>query len=360
MENKDLKIILSGGGTGGTVTPLLAIAREFYRKYPQTSFLFLGTNSGPEKLLAAEAALDLPLKFKSMLAGKWRRYISIKNFTDIFNIGGAFFQSLYLLKKEKPNLVISVGAFVSVPLVWAAKFLSIPVLIHQQDLRPGLANRLMAGAADKITVTFPNSLAVYGSKAVLTGNPYSLPSLTSREEVFKKYNLDLTKPLTLIFGGGTGSISINEAVKNNLTDLLPITQVIHLSGKGKKITESQASYHSLEFLNHNDLLALVSASDLVLARPGLGTLTELSALKKASILVPMPNSHQEDNAKACADLGAAIYVEQKDLEAKLPRIISDLLNNQENLRALENNMATIIKSGAADAIVDLSYQLIKK
>lgn len=359
MAEKELKIMLSGGGTGGTVTPLLAIAREFYRKHNNSTFVFVGTHFGPEKTLAEEVAKDLPLKFIPMLSGKWRRYFSIKNFTDLFNIGGAYFQSIYLLKKERPNLVISVGAFVSVPLVWAAKLLKVPVLIHQQDLRPGLANRLMSGAASVITVTFPNSLKVYGPKAILTNNPYSLPSLPSREIVFKKYNLDLKKSLVLIFGGGTGSVSINEAVKTNLADLLFVTQVIHVTGRGKLTTESQSGYFSTEFLSHLDLISVMAASDVIVARPGLGTLTELSALKKASILVPMPNSHQEDNASACAEAGAAIYIEQKDLPDKLVRTVTDLLNSDSRRLELETKMATIIKSGAADAIVDLSYKLIK-
>ena len=358
MEKK-IKIILSGGGTGGTVTPLLAIAREFYRKHSNTTFLFLGTHNGPEKKLVAEMANEMPLTFIPMLSGKWRRYFSIKNFTDFFNIGGAFFQSFYLLKKERPDLVISVGAFVSVPLVWAARFLNIPVLIHQQDLRPGLANRLMAKAANIITVTFPNSLKIYGDKATLTGNPYSLPLLLSREIIFKEYNLDTSRPLILIFGGGTGSLSINEAVKNNLSDLLEITQIIHVSGEGKLTSETCPGYFCVEFLSHLDLISVMAVSDIVLARPGLGTLTELSALKKASILVPMPNSHQEDNAKACADAGAAIYIEQKDLENKLVRVVSELLNSEDKRAVLENQIATIIKSGAADTIVDLSYKLIK-
>lgn len=357
--DKKIKIILSGGGTGGTVTPLLAIAREFYRKHPNTSFIFLGTNNGPEKKMALEVAQELPLVFRPMLSGKWRRYLSIKNFTDLFNIGGAYFQSLYLLKKERPDLVISVGAFVSVPLVWAAKLMRIPVLIHQQDLRPGLANRLMAGAASVITVTFSNSLKVYGTKAVLTGNPYSLPSLPSKELLFKKYSLDLSRPLILIFGGGTGSISINEAVKNNLTDLLEITQIIHIAGEGKLISEPQTGYHCFEFVSHLDLLGIMLASNVVVSRPGLGTLTELSALKKTSILVPMPNSHQEDNAEACAEAGAAIYIEQKDLNNKLVRMVSELLADEKRRAELESKMANIIKSGAADTIVDLSYKLIK-
>jgi len=359
MMSKKIKIILSGGGTGGPVTPMLAIAREFYAKYPESSFVFVGTKSGPEKLLVTEAMNDLPIKFQTMLSGKWRRYFSFKNFFDFFNIGAAFFQSLYILKKETPNLIISVGAFVSVPLVWAAKFLNIPVLIHQQDLRPGLANRLMARAASIITVTFPSSVAAYGAKAVLTGNPYSLPALFSKEDIFKEFNFDIRRPLILIFGGGTGSIPINEAVLKNLDELLKITQVIHLSGTGKIISESQPGYFTTEFLGYTKILSVMKASDLVIARPGLGTLTDLSALKKASILVPMPNTHQEDNAEACANSGAAIYIEQKDLSNKLVRVVSELLASDEDRHKLENEMAGIIKPGAAATIVDLCRSLIK-
>ncbi|MEI6835611.1 MAG: glycosyltransferase [Candidatus Falkowbacteria bacterium] len=359
MPDKKIKIMLSGGGTGGPVVPLLAIAREFYLKYPETTFIFAGTHQGPEKLLVEEAALDLPIKFVPMLSGRLRRYVSFKNFTDLFNIGGAFFESIYLLKKEKPDLVMSVGAFVSVPLVWAAKFLNIPVLIHQQDLRPGLANRLMARAASLITVTFAESLKAYPERAVLTGNPYSLPTLLTKEAIFKEYNLDLSRPLILVFGGGTGSVSINEAVVGNLDELLKITQIIHLSGAGKKISESRTGYFATEFLNYAKILAVMFACDLVIARPGLGTLTDLSALKKASILVPMPNSHQEDNAEACAAEGAALYVEQKDLSNKLVRLVGDLLGNPDKRQELENKMASIIKPGAADTIVKLSRKLIK-
>lgn len=359
MVKKILKIMLSGGGTGGPVTPLLAIAREFYLKYPEAVFIFVGTDRGPEKMLVAEVSAHLPIKFLPMLSGKWRRYISFKNITDLFNVVGAFFQSLWLIKKEKPQLVISVGAFVSVPLVWAAKFLGVPVLIHQQDLRPGLANRLMSGAANIITVTFPNSLKVYGKRAVLTGNPYSLPTLLSKEQIFKEYNLNIKRPLILIFGGATGSVSINKAVADNLAELLKITQIIHLSGEGKIITESQPGYFVAEFLGYTKLLSVMLACNLVVARPGLGTLTDLSALKKASILVPMPNSHQEDNAKACASEGAAIYIEQKDLNDKLCRLVSDLLISDTKREELEKKMAGIIKPGAADTIVSLSRSLIK-
>lgn len=356
---KALKIMLSGGGSGGPVTPLLAVARELYATRPDATFTFIGGHVGPEKSLVAEAAKTLPIIFVPILSGKFRRYFSWHNFTDLFNIGGAFFQSLYLLKKDKPDVVISAGAFTSVPLVWAAKLISIPVLIHQQDVRPGLANRLMAGAAKIVTVTFEESLKIYGTKAVLTGNPVIVPALMTRDDIFKSYNLDSKRPLVLIFGGGTGSEAINEAVSKNLDKLLELAQVIHVSGRGKSISSSKLGYYATEFLNHEQLISAMSASDIIVARAGLATITELSALKKPSILIPIPNSQQEDNAKVCQDRGSALIIDQSELNNKLTFEIRGLFASDSRRQALAEAMSKINKSGAAAKIVELVLSLVK-
>jgi UDP-N-acetylglucosamine--N-acetylmuramyl-(pentapeptide) pyrophosphoryl-undecaprenol N-acetylglucosamine transferase len=357
--DKEIKILLSGGGSGGPVTPLLAVARELYARNNQTDFIFVGTHSGPEKILVTEASATLPIRFVPILSGKLRRYFSLKNFSDLFNIGGAFFQSLLILKTEKPNLVMSAGAFVSVPLVVAAKLLKIPILIHQQDVRPGLANRLMAPYANKISVTFEDSLKVYGAKSVLTGNPYSIPQLPSRTEVFQEYSLDENRPLILIYGGGTGATAINEVVRDNLSELLKLTQIIHLSGRGKMIASKQSGYCPFEFLEYAKLLAVMSASDLVISRAGLGSITDLSALHKTGILVPMPHTHQEDNARACENKQAAIFLNQRDLDAKLIKTIKELLDSETQRELLADNIARMIKPGAASAIADLALSLVK-
>lgn len=357
--DKELKILLSGGGSGGPVTPLLAVARELYSRNQQTNFIFVGTHFGPEKILVAEAAKTLPIKFVPILSGKLRRYFSLKNFSDLFNIGGAFFQSLLILKNEKPNLVMSAGAFVSVPLVVAAKLLKIPILIHQQDVRPGLANRLMAPYANKISVTFEDSLKVYGEKSVLTGNPYSIPNLPSRAEVFAEYNLDPNRSLILVYGGGTGATALNEVLKNNLTELLKLTQIIHLSGQGKMIDSKQLGYCPFEFLEYAKLMAVMSASDLVISRAGLGSITDLSALHKPGILVPMPRTHQEDNALVCQNKKAAIFLKQGDLDTKLINTITELLDSKSKRAELADNISKLIKPGAAVAITDLALSLIK-
>lgn len=356
---KQLKIMLSGGGSGGPVTPLLTVARELYTLKPEVTFIFIGGHDGPEKTLVAEAAKSLPIIFIPILSGKLRRYFSLKNLADLFNIGGAFFQSLYLLKKEKPDLVMSAGAFVSVPLVWAAKIMNIPVLIHQQDVVPGLANRLMAGAAKIVTVTFKESLKKYGAKAVLTGNPFICPILTSREEIFKNFNLDINLPLVLIFGGGTGAKAINEAVNVSLDKLLEFTQIIHLSGGGKNNSVNRTGYWALEFLSHQQILSVMAAADLIVARSGLATITELSALRKPSILIPMLHTHQEANANICREQGAAVVLSQTDLSNKLTFEIRGLLASEARRESLAGAMAELNKRGAAAKIVELALKLVK-
>ncbi|MBU4014724.1 glycosyltransferase, partial [Patescibacteria group bacterium] len=169
MQKNIKKILLTGGGTGGSVAPLLAISDVGCRMSDVGKFKFtwIGTRNGVEKQMVQKENI----KFISIASGKFRRYFSIKNFIDLFKIIFAFFQSLAILIKEKPALVMSAGSFVSVPVVWAAWLLRVPVLIHQQDVRHGLANKLMAPFANVITVTFEKSLADYGKKAVWTGNP---------------------------------------------------------------------------------------------------------------------------------------------------------------------------------------------
>lgn len=359
MSQRPITIILSGGGTGGSVTPLLAVAKQIFSLRPDVHFSFIGTKNGPEERLAAEAAKDLPLVFSTMVSGKWRRYFSLKNLLDALLILMAFGQSFFIIANKRPQAIISAGSFVSVPLVWAAWICRIPVLIHQQDLRPGLANKLMAPFAKQVTVTFASSLQTYGSKAVLTGNPYFMPSLDRREIVLARYHLDNHKPLVLIFGGGTGALALNQIVAEKLSELLAFTQIIHLSGRGKLIANQSKGYVQQEFVSHQELLSLIAASDLVVARPGLGTLTELAALKKASILVPMPHSHQEDNARAAQEAGAASVLSQEDLPTTLVVEVHRLLNHLELKEKLERQMGVFIKPGAKEALANIIISWIK-
>jgi len=367
-KNKQINktIILSGGGTGGSITPLLALAEELWRENKNLNLIFVGNYSGPEKeMVAAFNNQTGPMKFIPLISGKWRRYFSWQNFWDIFKIITAYFQSFILLRRERPDLILSAGGFVSVPLVLAAAFLKIPILIHQQDIRPGLANKLMAPFARVVTVTFAKSLLDYGSKAVWIGNPVKQLSKdhqeTSIEMIKNKYNLDTKKPLVLITGGGTGSHKINDLIFRGIPELIKFCQIIHLTGSGKLLIEKiySSDYHPLEIVSYQDSLELIRAADLVVSRCGLGTLAELSSLNKAAILIPLPNSHQEDNAAIFSEAQAAVVLNQNELTPeKLAEEIKRLLNNEPLKNELKNNIAKVIKRGAVQGLVGIIGEVL--
>jgi len=423
MQNKKnvKKILLTGGGTGGSVSPLLAVAEEL-KKSPHSlaprlprcggglprlprlprpgggpgggcgggyqggyNFLWIGTRNGPEKKMVDEKNI----KFKPIFSGKLRRYFSWRNFIDPFFILIGFFQSLAVLSVWRPDIVISAGSFVSVPVVWAAWILRVPVLIHQQDARPGLANKLMAPFAKVVTATFEQSLRHYGKKAVWTGNPVRSgltkddkkpPLITAatatarataragqagqagREGVGGLLN---NLPTVLIIGGGTGATAINELVWQSLDKLTEFCQVIHITGKGKDRRQTtddrRQNYYSYNFLNTEQMAAAYAAADIVVSRAGMGVLTELSRLGKPAVLIPMPDSHQEDNAEIFKEKGAAIVLSQKELTPEtFTENIKKLLDNGPLRLKLSDNIKKVIKSGADEKIVRIIKEIIKK
>ena len=371
MDNKRSKnIVFSGGGTGGSVTPLLAVAEELLAGEGSDGLrlVFVGTKNGPEQDMVAAFDKEVGrLEFVPLISGKWRRYFSWLNFFDIFKIIVAWFQSFFILRRLRPDIVISAGAFVSVPLVWAASCRKIPILIHQQDLRSGLANKLMAPWARAITVVFEKSLTDYGPRAVLVGNPMRRSLDIQDEGLIKKlkaaYSLDNSIPLILVFGGGLGAVGINRLIFKSALGLAKDYQLIHLTGKGKLPSEASllqsAGYHVLESLDNRELSALMSMADLVVARAGLGALTELSYWRKPAILIPMPDSHQEDNAAYFAKNRAAMSLDQADLSAeKLATEIRRVLGDPALKRELSNNIGKIMKRGAADTVAGIIWEII--
>ncbi len=358
MDKKD-KIILSGGGTGGSVIPLLQIYQDLNNEF---DFLFIGTYKGIERVMVNK----VNLRYRAILSGKWRRYFSLKNIVDIFLIFLSFWQCLILLLQEKPKMIISAGGFVAVPLSWAARIMNIPVIIHQQDVIPGLANKLMAKLATTITITFEQSKKAYGNKALHIGNiGPNLENLKfNKEEIINRYKLkDSSWPLIIIMGGGTGSIFLNQLVNKSLNELLSIAKVIHISGPADRDVsfsdyEKHENYLKMELIDHDDLLALFFLADIIVSRCGLATLTELSFFKKVAILIPMPDSHQEFNAFEFKKREAAIILDQKDLTAEdFIKEIKEILNNEDLRKKLSHNISSVIKSGN-QAMIDLIKKTI--
>jgi UDP-N-acetylglucosamine--N-acetylmuramyl-(pentapeptide) pyrophosphoryl-undecaprenol N-acetylglucosamine transferase len=357
---KTRKILLSGGGTGGSVSPLLAVA-EALKKKGNFEFLFVGTANGPEKDMVAKAGLP----FQAILAGKLRRYFDWHNFIDILKIKLAFWQSLFLLIKNKPDLVITAGSFVAVPLVWAAACLRIPCLVHQMDIRPGLANLLMAPFAKLITVTFEKSLDDYGARAVWTGNPSQLLIINyqlSISDARKFFNLKDALPTVFVVGGGTGAVAINKLIEDNIAELTSFCQIIHSTGKGKMTSVVNDNYHVFEFLNAEEMAKALLVCNLVITRAGIGSLTDLAAFKKPAIIIPMPKTHQEENAQYFAQKGAGVYLKQLELNnEKFVATVKDFLFDDEGMmnRASEN-VAKIMKEGAAEKVADLALKICQK
>ena len=352
-----MRIILTGGGTMGSVSPLLAIAEELKEKDASNEFLWLGTKNGPEKKFVKEAEI----LFRAIPSGKFRRYFSGWNFIDPFLIIAGFFSSLWIVFKFKPKIILSAGGFVGVPVIWAGWFLRISSLIHQQDLRPGLANKLTAPFAKIITVAFSESLK-YFTGATIVGNPFRKSLLMGdrarAKEIFKLHD-DL--PVLLILGGGTGALGLNKVAILAANELTNFCQVIHITG-GKLDDDFETKIDSLKKENKNyhliDILVTgmedaFAVADLVVSRAGMGTLTELSVLGKPTILVPMPESHQEENAWYFKKQNAVHILDQKNLmPAEFSFAVREVINNNIELVNLSRNIKGVMKSDAAEKITE--------
>ncbi len=363
MKNKKTKrIIFSGGGTAGPVSPLLAVAetiKNYESKITNHKFLWIGTKGGVEKEMVEKENIE----FKSIVSGKLRRYFSWQNFIDPFKISVGFFQSIFIILKFKPDLVMSAGGFVSVPVVWAAWLLRVPVLIHQQDVRPGLANKLMALFAKVITVTFEKSLEDYGKKAVWIGNPIR-QSLIQNIEHITQNNFDFNNklPIVLIVGGGTGAGFLNKIIIESAKELSEVCNIILIAGKDK-IPNSKFQIPNLqvyEFLNAEDMAEVLNIADAVVSRSGLGLSTELSYLGKPTIFIPIPDSHQEDNAQIFRDKDAAIVLDQKKLTKEdFVKSIKRLLEDKKLQDKLSQNISQVIKKGANEEMVKIITSIFK-
>ena len=357
-----MKIMFSGGGTLGPVTPLLSIAETCKKVYPEMQFVWVGTKNGPEK----EVVENYKISFYPIGAGKWRRYWSWHNISDLFRIVVAFFQSILLLWHEKPDVLISAGGFVSVPLHWAGWLLGIPSWIHQQDIRVGLATKLMVPCAKKITVTLEETMRqLPQKKSEWTGNPARDLSFADRAVARKFFNLNETDPVIFALGGGTGSQSVNEMILHSLSSLPKNYQVIHLTGKersgemAERATKSFPNYHVYKFFT-DEMKYAYAAADVVVARAGFGTLTELAMLSKAAVIIPMAGTHQEENAQFLAERTAAVVLHQElDNGLKLAKVIQRLMEIPDERLALGTVLHRVLPQASPVKILSIVDTLLK-
>lgn len=359
-----MKIVFSGGGTLGPVTPLLSVMEVYKKKYPESVFLWVGTKEGPEKKIIDEYHIP----FFIIGAGKWRRYFSWANFLDIFKLVIGFFQSIILLWHEKPDLLISAGGFVSVPLHYAGAFLGIPSWIHQQDVRPGLAIKLMIPVAKKVTTVLQETTKYFPKKKTeWFGNPIRKFNLDSIEEARSYFSIpENVEAVIFALGGGTGSKNINKMILEALPSWPRNWHVIHLTGKErpgelhKKAMKTFNNYHVFDFFN-SEMGKAYQIADVVVARAGFGTLTELAYFSKSSVIMPISNTHQDDNVAFLEKNHAVIRVhEETDIGLKIAHIVSGLVRNKNRRDSLGKTLHKIIPIAEDERIIKIIDFLGKK
>lgn len=309
------KIVMTGGGTAGHVTPNIALMPALRNEGYEISYI--GSYEGIEKRLIEEQGVP----YYGIASGKLRRYFDPKNFSDPFKVLKGYSQSVKLLKKLKPDVVFSKGGFVSVPVVLAARHCKIPAIIHESDLTPGLANRIAIPRATKVCCNFPETLSYLPEeKAVLTGSPIRKELLSGNADAafslckFKEHS----KPVILIIGGSSGSRAINTAIRNLLPELIKNYNIIHLCGKGNLDPEldNVSGYAQFEYAN-KELADMFALSNLVISRAGANAICELLALHKLNILIPLSaaasRGDQILNANSFQSQGFSYVLEEESL-----------------------------------------------
>ena len=318
------KIILTGGGSAGHVTPNLALLPQLLAEGIEVHYI--GTADGIERTILSERK---DVTYHIISSGKLRRYFSWKNFTDPFRVMRGLFQARRVMREVKPAAVFSKGGFVSVPVVIAAHGKHIPVVTHESDYTPGLANKINAKFADKICVTFEDTLAHVGAKGVHTGTPIRPePYQGDKERGLAFLGFDDKKPVLLIMGGSLGASVVNDAVRAALPKLLISYDIVHLCGKGKVEERlNQPGYRQFEYVNE-ELPDVLAATDVVVSRAGANAVFEFLALSKPALLIPLPRSASRGdqilNAGYFARKGFAMVLEQESLT---PETLLDAVND---------------------------------
>lgn len=312
------KIVLTGGGTAGHVTPNIALLPAL--RDAGFEIAYIGSYDGIEKKLIS----DFQIPYTGISTGKLRRYLDIKNLTDPFRVMKGYHEARKYLKQFAPDVVFSKGGFVSVPVVRAAHSLRIPCIIHESDMTPGLANKLCIPVAHKVCCNFPETLKLLPStKAVLTGSPIR-KELAQGNKIsgLNMCGFTSNKPVIMVIGGSLGAVNVNKAVRDALPKLLEDFQVVHLCGKDKidNLLLNTPGYKQFEYVKA-ELKDLFAMADLVISRAGANAICELLALKKPNILIPLPSSSSRGdqllNAKSFESQGFSIVIDEDVLTTNL-------------------------------------------
>ena len=346
------RIILTGGGTAGHVTPNIAlIPRLLELGY---DIQYIGSYQGSEK----ELIQPFGIPYHGISSGKLRRYFSVQNFTDPFRVLKGFGEAKRLIKELQPDVIFSKGGFVSVPVVLAGKHNKVPTIIHESDMTPGLANKIAIPSATKVCCNFPETLEhLPKDKAVLTGSPIRQELLSgNRIAAMDLCHFSADKPVILVIGGSLGSVAVNNAVRLALPELLEHFQIVHLCGKGKvdDSLTSMKGYTQFEYIK-DELRDIFALADIVISRAGANAICELLALRKPNLLIPLSaNASRGDqilNARSFERQGFSMVLEEEELtKESLLEAVRKLYNDRSRFM---DAMRDSNQQNSIDTIIDL-------
>lgn len=375
-----MRVLISGGGTGGHIYPALAVATQL-RKLYQADILYLGSDDGLETQLVPAAGF----RIQTVKAGKLQRYVSVKTLKGIARVPLGMAQAVSIVRDFRPDVAFTSGGYVSVPAGLGAKLNHVPLLLHQQDVPPNLSNRLIAPYATRISVAFAASKRYFPEhKTLWLGNPIREEILAVRQVAVgaarQQLGFAADVPLLLVTGGSQGARHLNQVVVNSLPELLKYCQVLQISGQklysetqslaeqvlaGAQVApELRARYRVVPYISDEMPLAL-QAAELVICRSGASTLSELAVLGKPSLLVPLPpaigSSPQEINAETFAHEGAAEVVRNDDLtpEGLLTRV-QQLLGAPERLQTMQKALQAFAKPAGTQKIVEAVVSMVPR
>ncbi len=355
-SSKKVNILCCGGGTLGPVIPLLAVIRVMQRQQPAITVAWAGTPEGPERHVIEREGWP----FYPIPVAKFPRYPSLDWVTWPWNYLAAQRAAHEAVSKTHPDLVIAAGGFTSVPIIRDAARRGIPCVIHQLDAVPGLSNQAVAAQCQMVTTSFSYEVSPFKGvtcKQVPTPCRFAGLPIPSRATAAASFELDSRQPVVLFLGGGTGAIALNEIVWSLLEKLLPMTQVIHQTGAGKRGAHvSRARYLVQEFFDESQMKNAYACADIVVARAGLGTLSELACLSKPSILIPIPHSHQEENARRVPVPSVA---QGKDSGSKLLYELTDLLNHPERAVRIGEDLHRVLPTDDGSSLAKRWLTLAK-
>lgn len=364
---KKLKVIISGGGTGGHVFPAIAIANEFKKQRPDAEILFVGAKGKLEMEKVPKAGFPI----KGLWISGFHRKLTLRNLMFPFKLVSSLFKAFGIIQSFKPDVVVGVGGYASGPTLQVATMKGIPTLIQEQNSFPGITNRLLAKKVNRICVAYEGMEKFFPKENIrLTGNPVRqdiIELVDKKKEGLKHFGLDLNKKTILLFGGSLGARTLNDSMAAN-KDLLEKNQNVQVLWQAGKLyieefkNAATAQLSNVEILPFIDRMDLAYAmADMVICRAGALTISELCLVGKPAILVPSPNvseDHQTMNAKALSTKNAGVLVEEKNAKAMLEQALH-ILDNEQVMNNLKNNIQKLAKADAAKNIVSEILQIVK-